>query len=627
MNTVRMTMGQALLRFLDNQYVEMDGREEKFVEGIFGIFGHGNVVGFGEAIVETDHGLIFRQGKNEQAMAHAAIGFAKQSNRRRIYAVTSSVGPGALNMVTAAATATVNRIPVLLLPGDTYACRQPDPVLQQVEGPRDLNVTANDAFKPVSVYWDRISRPEQLMSACINAFRVLTDPAETGAVTLALPQDTQGEAYDYPESFFRKRVHHVERRALSPQAVERAANLIAGATRPVMVCGGGVRYSDAGDAFASFAATFGVPFGETQAGKGTVPWDHPFNLGGIGVTGGEAANVIAKDADLLLAVGTRLSDFTTASKIAFQNPDLRVVAINVNAFDAYKMDAEPFTADARTALGQLAEALAERAYRSAFAGSTPGTASEQVAAVKRAWDAEVDTLYATDDPAGLSQTRVLGELNEQLLPADAIVVSASGSLPGDMQRVWRCRERDTYHMEYGFSCMGYEVNAAYGAQLAQPERDVYSLVGDGGFVMLHSEILSAVQEGVHFTVIVFDNHGFQVIDNLQTNQGISSYANEWRRRVDDKLLGDYLSVDFSALAQAYGARGISVRTMDELKQAIETSRGENGPVVIDVKVTEKSMTHGYESWWRVGVPEVSRSETVKRSRADLEEKLTRVRPY
>ncbi len=631
--TVRLTTAQALLRFLDNQYIEVDGEETKFVEGIFGIFGHGNVVGFGEAIVETEHNLIFRQGKNEQAMAHAAIGFAKQNNRRKIYAVTSSVGPGALNMVTAAGTATVNRIPVLFLPGDTYADRQPDPVLQQVEHGNNPNITANDAFQAVSTYWDRVSRPEQLMSSLINAMRVLTDPAETGAVTIGLPQDAQAESYDYPEEFFRKRVHHVERRPLTDNAIQRAAELIGASRKPIMVCGGGVRYSEAGDVFAAFAEEFGLPFGETQAGKGTVSWDHPWNLGGIGVTGGEAANVIAKDADLLIAVGTRLGDFTTASKGAFQNSDLKVLTINANRFDSYKMDAEPFVADARMALTQLAEALRHKKYTSGY--------SDEVRKVREAWNAEVDRLYTTDDPGGLSQTRVLGELNEKLLNPDDVVVSASGSLPGDMQRVWRPRQRDTYHMEYGFSCMGYEVNAAYGAQIAAPDRNVYALVGDGGFVMLHSELLSAVQEGIPFTIILFDNHGFQVIDNLQTNQGISSYANEWRKRTTDavkstvppygghdrKLLGEYLEVDYAGIAAGYGAIGITVRTIEELAEAIRSTRNVGRPVLIDVKVTQKSMTHGYESWWRVGVPEVSASTKVQEARKDLDDHMETARKF
>ena len=621
MGTVRLTMAQALLRFLDNQYVVFDGTETKFVEGVFGIFGHGNVVGLGEAIVEGQHRLVFRQGHNEQGMAHAAMGFAKQHNRRRIYAVTSSVGPGALNMVTAAATATVNRIPVLFLPGDTFACRQPDPVLQQVEQPIDANITANDAFKPVSKYWDRVSRPDQLMSACINAMRVLTDPADTGAVVLALPQDVQAESYDYPEEFLAKRVHHIERRALSESALQRIADLVAASQKPLMVVGGGVRYSEAGELVDRFTRTFGIPFGETQAGKGTLNWDQPMNLGGIGVTGTEAANVIARDADLLLAVGTRLGDFTTASKYAFQNPALRVVTINVSAFDAYKMNAEPFVADARTALEQLEAALQKRRYRSGYNG--------EVERARDAWTGEVNRLYTEDEPEGLSQTRVLGELNEELLAPDAVVVSASGSLPGDMQRVWRPRSRGSYHMEYGFSCMGYEINAAFGAKLAEPHRDVYALVGDGGYVMLHSELVTAVQEGTKVVVLLFDNYGFQVIDNLQTNQGISSYGNEWRKRDIEtgRLTGDYLEIDYAKNAAAYGLTTFTARTLKELRAAFAGAKAAEGPVLIDIKVTQKSMTHGYESWWRVGVPEVSASPTVRKARTDLEAHLPKVRKF
>ncbi len=621
MGTQRMTMAQALLQFLDNQYLEVDGEEYKFFEGIFGIFGHGNVVGLGEAIVETEHNLVFRQGKNEQAIGHAAMGFAKQHNRRRTYAVTSSVGPGALNMVTAAGTATVNRIPVLFLPGDTYACRQPDPVLQQVEQTNDPNVTANDSFKAVSVYWDRIVRPEQLMSSMIQAMRFLTDPALMGAVTIALPQDVQGESWNYPDAFFKKRVHHQDRHALSARAVERAVDVISRSTRPMIICGGGVRYSGAGDALTTFAETFAIPFGETQAGKGVVTWDHPWNLGGIGVTGGEAANVVARDTDLLIAVGTRLDDFTTSSKHAFQNPELTVLGLNVNSYDAGKLDGEPFVADARTALEQITEALKERSYTSSY--------DDSIQTLRERWNKEVDRLYTTDDPAGLSQVRVLGELNEKLLQDDDVVVSASGSLPSDMQRVWRTRSSDGYHLEYGFSCMGYEVSGAYGAQLAVgPHRRVYAFVGDGGFTMLHSELLSAVQEQVPVTVVVFDNQGFQVIDNLQTNQGISSYANEWRARNNEgKLLGHHLVVDYAKIAEGYGVKSWSVRTMDELHQAVAEARQESGPTLIDVKVTHKSMTGGYESWWRVGVPEVSRKQEVLAARQELEEHLKEVRQY
>jgi 3D-(3,5/4)-trihydroxycyclohexane-1,2-dione acylhydrolase (decyclizing) len=413
--TVRMTMAQALIRFLDAQYIEVDGKEYKFIKGVLGIFGHGNVVGLGEALVEGRHGLTYYQGHNEQGMVHVAVGFAKQAKRRQIFAVTSSIGPGALNMVTAAATATVNRIPVLLLPGDVFACRQPDPVLQQVEQFSDPNVTANEAFKPVSRYWDRINRPEQLLSACLNAMRVLTDPAETGAVTLALPQDVQGEAWDYPEEFFRKRVHLVPRQLPAAEEVERSANLIAQSRKPLVICGGGVRYSDGGRALKNFCEKLCIPFAETQAGKGVLPWDHPYNLGGIGVTGTLAANLIAKAADLVIGVGTRFGDFTTGSKRLFQNPRVRFLAVNVNRFDAYKMEATQMVGDARESLNLLTRTLGRKGYRSGY--------TREVAALRDRWKAEVDRLYSSVDPSGLSQTRCLGELNEKLLPKKAIVVA------------------------------------------------------------------------------------------------------------------------------------------------------------------------------------------------------------
>jgi 3D-(3,5/4)-trihydroxycyclohexane-1,2-dione acylhydrolase (decyclizing) len=571
---------------------------------VFGIFGHGNVVGIGEALVGGSHGLTYYQGHNEQGMAHAAIGFAKQMRRRQIFAVTSSIGPGALNMVTAAGTATVNRIPVLFLPGDIFACRQPDPVLQQVEQFFDPNVTANDAFKAVSRYWDRIARPEQLMSACINAMRVLTDPAETGAVTLALPQDVQGESYEYPREFLGKRVHHLERRAPTSAEIARAVALIATTKKPLVICGGGVRYAGAERALEAFCARFNIPFAETQAGKGSLPWNNPFNLGGIGVTGTSAANAIAKDADLVIGVGTRLGDFTTASKWLFQNPKVRFLTINVNSFDAHKMDALPLVADARAALSALTKGLDRARYASAY--------TRQIQAARKAWMVEVDRLYREDDRAGLSQTRCLGELNESLLPKDAIVIGASGSLPGDLQRVWRPRAADSYHMEYGFSCMGYEIAGALGAKMAATEREVFALVGDGSYVMLHSEIITSIMEGVKINVLVFDNHGFQCIDNLQVSQGITKYGNEWRRR-DPKtglLTGGVVPIDFARNGESYGARGFTVRTIEELRGAVRQALQEKRSTVIDIKVTPKSMTGGYDAWWRVGTAEVSANPKV-----------------
>ncbi len=614
MKALRLTTAQALLRFLDNQYVDVDGAESKFVRGVFGIFGHGNVVGFGEALAGQGHGLRYYQGHNEQGMAHAAIGFAKQMKRRAIFAVTSSIGPGALNMVTAAGTATVNRIPLLLLPGDSFACRQPDPVLQQVEQWTDLNVSANDAFRAVSRYWDRISRPEQLMSACISAMRVLTDPAETGAVTLALPQDVQGETFEYPMDFLERRVHRILRRAPTAGEVDHAVGLIATARKPFLICGGGVRYSDAGDTLAEFCARFAVPFAETQAGKGVIPWDNPHNLGGIGVTGTQSANSLAKEADLVIAVGTRLGDFTTSSKWLFQNPGVRVLTVNPNTFDARKMNAVSVVADARTALEAFAAGLAPKGYRSAWGA--------RITAAHDGWTQEVDRLYREEDPSGLSQTRCLGELNETLLPRDAVVVAASGSLPGDMQRVWRPRTPDSYHMEYGFSCMGYEIGAALGVKIAAPEREVFALVGDGSYVMLHSEIITSIQEGMKINVIVFDNNGFQVIDNLQVSQGIEKFGNEWRERngKSGRLTGEYLAIDFARNGESYGARGFSARSLEELRAAMKAALAEKRSTVTDVKVTQKSMTHGYGSWWRVGTAQVSENpEVVKASLAQKEE--------
>jgi 3D-(3,5/4)-trihydroxycyclohexane-1,2-dione acylhydrolase (decyclizing) len=620
MKTVRLTMAQALVRFLDNQYLDVDGREIKFVRGVFGIFGHGNVVGLGEALVDGAHGLTYYQGHNEQGMAHAAIAYAKQRRRREIFAVTSSIGPGALNMVTAAGTATVNRVPVLFLPGDVFACRQPDPVLQQVEQFSDPNVTANDAFRAVSRYWDRIARPEQLMSACINAMRVLTDSAETGAVTLALPQDVQGESFDYPEEFLRRRVHHLVRRAPAPAEVARAAALVAGKTRPLVICGGGVRYSGAERALEGFCAAFNVPFAETQAGKGALPWDNPWNLGGLGVTGTRAANGMAREADLVIGIGTRLGDFTTASKWLFQNPTVEFLAVNVNSVDAHKMGALPVVADAQAALTALTKALTKAGYRSAY--------TTQVRDARRRWNAEVDRLYAQDDPAGLSQTRCLGELNEHLLPKDAIVIGASGSLPGDLQRVWRPRATDAYHMEYGFSCMGYEIAAALGAKMAAPDREVFALVGDGSYVMLHSELLTSIREGLKINVLVFDNSGFQCIDNLQVSQGITKYGNEWRRR-DPKtglLTGDPVPISFAGNGESYGARGFTVRTLEELRDAVRQALRETRSTVIDLKVTPKSMTGGYEAWWRVGTAEVSANPAVIEASRRQKAEVAKARP-
>ena len=618
MKTVRLTMAQALVRFLENQYIAYDGIEHPFVEGVFMLPGHGNVVGLGQALRQETRRMNVYQGKNEQGMAHVAVAFAKQTKRKKIMAVTSSVGPGAANMVTAAATATANNIPVLILPGDVYACRQPDPVLQQIEQTHDLSLSTNDAFRAVCRYWDRVSRPEQLMSAMISAMRVLTDPANTGAVCVALPQDVEGEAYDYPESFFAKRVHRLARPLPEAEAIEEAAAVIRAAKRPLLVCGGGVRYSEAHEEFKAFAEATGIPFGETQAGKSALKYDHPLNLGGIGVTGCSAANEIAKEADVIIGVGTRYTDFTTASKWLFRE-DARFVNINVSAFQALKLDAVPVVADAKRALPALLEAL--DGYRAPYTGEIEG-------AIQR-WNAEWDRLhgvtfgpdyvpevndanagsarrFAEDLQADLTQTAVLGEIN-MAIDANDVVIGASGSLPGDMQRMWRARGVDTYNMEYGYSCMGYEVSGALGVKFAIGDNDVYAMTGDGSFVMLHSELLTAVQEKMKINVCLFNNASYGCINNLQVGHGNDSLCTELRFRGEDgEHSGSFMTVDFAKIAEGYGCRAYTVHTLAELREAIADAKTvKDVPVLFDIRVLPKSMTEGYGSWWRVGDTEVS----------------------
>ena len=619
MKTVRLTMAQALVRFLENQYIAYDGKEHRFVEGVIMLPGHGNVVGLGQALAQEAHGLKVWQGKNEQGMAHTAVAFARQMKRKKIIAVTSSVGPGAANMVTAAATATANNIPVLILPGDVYACRQPDPVLQQVEQIHDLSLSTNDAFRPVCRYWDRIVRPEQLMSAMISAMRVLTDPANTGAVCIAMPQDVEGEAYDYPENFFRKRVHRLARRLPEPEAVAEAAEVIKAAKKPIMICGGGVRYSEAHEEFRQFAEATGIPFGETQAGKSAVVWDHYLNLGGIGVTGCSAANELAKEADVIIGVGTRYTDFTTSSKWLFKD-GARFVNINVSEFQAVKMDAAvPVVADAKRALPALLKAL--DGYKAPYKG--------EIEAARDRWKKELARLdgitfgpdyvpevndanaksafkFAEDMGADLTQTAVLGVINECIDPED-VVIGASGSLPGDMQRMWRPKAVDTYHMEYGYSCMGYEVSGALGVKYAVPDHDVYAMAGDGSFIMLHSEMLTALQEHKKINICLFNNASFGCINNLQVGHGNDTLCTELRFRGEDGAhSGKFMPVDFAKVAEGYGCKGYTIRTLDELRAAIAEAKNIEGvPVLFDIRVLPKSMTEGYGSWWRVGDTEVS----------------------
>jgi 3D-(3,5/4)-trihydroxycyclohexane-1,2-dione acylhydrolase (decyclizing) len=600
-------MAQALLRYLDQQYISVDGVETKFVKGIIGIFGHGNVTGIGEALERSPGSLTYMQGKNEQGMVHTAAAYAKQKNRKQIYACTTSIGPGALNMITAAATATVNRIPVLLLPGDNFATREPDPVLQQLEVSSDYTISATDPFKAVSKYWDRIVRPEQLMVAVTHAMRVLTDPAETGAVTLALPQDVQAEAYDYPESFFARKVHYLDRRPPVPAAIERATKQIAHSKKPLLVAGGGVLYSEASAQLIEFAEAFGIPIAETQAGKSAVSWEHPLNVGAIGVTGSLAANRLAKEADVVIGVGTRFSDFTTASHAAFQNPEVSFININLNSMDAAKLGGEAILADAREGLQALQQELKAQQYSSAYGSS-------EVAELRDEWNTEVDRLYAAEHEAGLAQTKAVGIVNRTIDPS-SVIVCAAGSLPGDLHRLWRSTEPKTYHMEYGFSCMGYEVSGAFGAALAEPDREVYAMVGDGSYLMLHSELVTSLQEQKKMTILLFNNNGFQCIHNLQREHGSDGFGNEFRYRETDsgRLTGEYMPMDFAAHARSMGAKAYRAETAEQLEQALRDAKNETVTTLIEIPVVPGTNTGGYESWWNVGVPEVSVEEKVVRA--------------
>ena len=561
------------------------------------------------------------QGKNEQGMAHTAVAFAKQCKRKKIIAVTSSVGPGAANMVTAAATATANNIPVLILPGDVYACRQPDPVLQQVEQTHDLSLSTNDAFRPVCRYWDRVVRPEQLMSAMLSAMRVLTDPANTGAVCVAMPQDVEGEAYDYPESFFAKRVHRLARREPEAEIIAEAAEIVRNARRPMLICGGGVRYSEAHEEFRKFAETTGIPFAETQAGKSAIVWDHPLNLGGVGVTGCSAANEIAREADVVIGVGTRYTDFTTASKWLFRE-DARFININVSEFQALKLDALPVVADAKRALPALLAAVG--GYKAPY--------TNEVSEARSRWQKELDRLdaiafgegyvpeindanaesafrFARDLDASLTQTEVLGCINHCIDPED-VVIGAAGSLPGDMQRMWRPRAVDTYNMEYGYSCMGYEISGALGVKYAIGDKDVYAMCGDGSFIMLHAELLTAVQEHKKINICLFNNASYGCINNLQVGHGNDTLCTELRWRGEDgKFSGAFMPVDFARIAEGYGCKAYTIHSLSELKDAIADAKKVEGvPVLFDIRVLPKSMTDGYGAWWRVGDTAVSENQ-------------------
>lgn len=624
--TTRMTVAQAIVRFLDQQYVSMDGVETKFVTGFFTIFGHGIAVGLGEALDSNPGQLKVMQGRNEQGMCHTAIAYAKQNGRKSIIPCASSVGPGAANMVTACATATVNNIPLLVFPADTFASRQPDPVLQQLEVSSSLAVSTNDAFRPVCKYWDRVTRPEQIMTALINAMRVLTDPAETGACCIALPQDVEGEAYDFPEYFFKKRVHRITRPVAVEEELEDIAEIIAEAKKPLVIVGGGVRYSDAGETVEKFCEEFHIPFGETQAGKSACKSGHPYCLGGIGVTGTYASNVIARDADVVIAIGSRMSDFTTSSKWLYKNENVKFVTINNCRFHAYKMDAVKAVGDAKVTVEALAEKLRARNYVSAYNG--------EIEEAKQIWDKEMERLgsieYTGDDfepiikardprtvpefvkmtNGKITQTAALAAIN-RTIDKDATIITAGGSLPSCMQRMWRTDKRGGYHAEYGYSCMGYEVAATLGVKMAEPDNEVYCVVGDSSFQMLHSEIMTIMQERKKVNILIFDNCGFGCINNLEMTHGIGSIATEFRYTDGKKPTGDLIPVDYAKIGEGYGLKSYTCKTIDELVAALEDAKKQDVACLFDLKVIPKTMTDGYEAWWNVGQAQFSEKESVR----------------
>lgn len=603
---MRLTVGQAVVRFLANQRTERDGAEHRLIEGWFGIFGHGNVAGLGQALLEaelTDPGAVpFRQARNEQGMVHAATGFARQRNRMSTLACTSSIGPGATNMVTGAALATVNRLPVLLLPGDVFATRVANPVLQELEDPRGFDVSVNDTLRPVSRFYDRVWRPQQLPSALLGAMRVLTDPAETGAVTLALPQDVQAEAYDYPDELFRPRTWHVPRTLPEPGALARAIAVIRSARRPLIVAGGGVIYSEATAALIAFAEATGIPVAETQAGKGALPYDHPLSLGAVGATGTTAANEFAREADVVIGIGTRYSDFTTASRSAFAAPGVRFVNINIAAFDAAKHAGEAVVADARAALEALREQLT---YQTAAAYR------REAAEKSAAWDAVVERAYHLGHTPLPAQTEVIGAVNDAAEPRD-VVVCAAGSMPGDLHKLWRTRDPKGYHVEYGFSCMGYEIAGGLGVKLAAPDREVFVMVGDGSYLMMAQELVTAVQERVKLIVVLVQNHGYASIGRLSASVGAQRFGTAYRYRDDTgRLGGTTLPVDLATNAQSLGATVLRATTVDELRDALAEARAADGVTVVHVDADPMIDAPSSESWWDVPVAQTSSLESVR----------------
>ena len=619
MKTRRATMAQALIGFLKNQYVERDGKENAFFAGAWGIFGHGIIAGLGQALQENPD-FRYYLCRNEQGAVHIATAYAKTRNRLSAFVCTSSIGPGATNMITGAATATINRIPVLLLPGDIFARRNVAPVLQQLESEHSQDVSVNDAFKPVSRYWDRINRPDQLPCSVVEAMRVLTSPAQTGAVTLALPQDVQSEAWDYPEEMFEKRVWHIARPEPEKAMLVRAQEAIRASKRPLIVAGGGVLYSEATSALDAFALRTGIPVCETQAGKGSLPFDHPQNLGAMGVTGTPGANIAAREADLIIAVGTRLSDFTTASKTAFQNPGVKFININVAEIDAYKHAGLPLIADARSGIERLNAVLAGFHVDAEYA--------QRIVQWKERWEAETDRIFGLRHGPPVSQGEVIGAVSRASRPED-IVVCAAGSLPGDLHKLWRTREPNGYHMEYGYSCMGYEIAGGLGVKMADPTRDVYVMVGDASFLMMSSEITTSIQEGYKLNIVVLDNHGFSSIGGLSQAVGSGGFGTNYRFRNEEsgQLDGEYVPVDFVAIAAGLGACAVRAHSFEDLERALDNMKRHDRTSVVVIEVDKEMRVPGYESWWDVPISETSEIASIRQARAEYEEGLKKERRH
>ncbi|MCM1975928.1 MULTISPECIES: 3D-(3,5/4)-trihydroxycyclohexane-1,2-dione acylhydrolase (decyclizing) [Streptomyces] len=610
--TIRLTVAQALVRFLAAQYTERDGVRHRLIGATWGIFGHGNVAGLGQALVEHADVMPYHQGRNEQSMVHAAVGYARQSNRLSTHAVTTSIGPGATNLVTGAALATINHLPVLLLPGDIFATRPADPVLQQLEVPHAGDISVNDCLRPVSKYFDRITRPEALIPAALQAVRVLTDPVETGAVTLALPQDVQAEAYDWPEEFFAERVWTVRRPGADPTELAEAVNAIRAAQRPLLIAGGGVHHSRAEEALAEFAAATGIPVASTQAGKGSLRYDHPQDVGGVGHTGTATADELARTADLVIGVGTRYTDFTTASGTLFQEPGVRFLNLNIAPFDGHKLAGLPLIADARSGLQELTEALQMHGHR------VPDAYVAEYTSDKDLWEHRVDACFEAPEPdVRPTQPQVIGALDAIVDETD-VIINAAGSLPGDLHKLWRARSADQYHLEYGYSCMGYEIPAAIGVKLAAPERNVWALVGDGTYLMMPTEIVTAVQEGIAIKMLLVQNHGYASIGGLSESVGGERFGTAYRFPAGDgTYTGAPLPVDLAANAASLGMRVLRAKTVHDLREALAEARAADTPTCVYVETETADTVSGApeaQAWWDVPVAETATRPSAVKAR-------------